>query len=155
AVITHAAPAAPRPTGTCRPHRLPPGPPTRAVSPSADNATDMPWRELPAPSVPTSFLPCCVQTPPLRVNTHAAPVLLLSNHPPTMAVLPSAESATDMPWRAFPTAPVATSSLPCALQAPPLRLSTPAPPPPQPPTMAGWPWAESATDIPWPRENGG
>ena len=95
-----------------------------AVLPSADSATDMPWRALPTAPVPTSFLPCCVQTPPLRVNTHAAPVLLLSDHPPTMAVLPSADSATDMPWRALPTAPVPTSLLPCCVQTPPLRVNT-------------------------------
>src|SRR5262245_23884806 len=110
-VNTHAAPAAPRPNGTCRSHRLSPGPPTMAVSPSADNATDMPWRALPTPSVPTSFLPCCVQMPPLRVNTHAAPVLLLSDHPPTMAVLPSEESDSDMSWRPFPTAQLPTCLL--------------------------------------------
>src|SRR6516165_2272981 len=97
-VNTHAAPVAPRPKGADRSHGLSPGPPKIAVFPSADNATDMPWRALPTASVPTSFLPCCVQTPPLRVNTHAAPVLLLSDHPPTMAVLPSAETATDIPW---------------------------------------------------------
>src|SRR5262249_42037121 len=103
----------------------------------------------------TSFLPCCVQTPPVRVNTQAAPVLLLSDQPPTRAVLPSADNATDMPWRAFPTAPVPTSFLPCWLQAPPLRVNTHAPSAPQPPTMAVLPSAESATDIPWPRGNAG
>src|SRR5262245_20579195 len=72
-VNTHAAPAAPRPNGTDRSHGLSPGPPTMAVLPSADNATDRPWRALPTASAPTSFLPCCVQTPPLRANTHAAP----------------------------------------------------------------------------------
>src|SRR6266540_2620790 len=131
-------------------------PPTMAVLPSADSATDVPWRALPTASVPTSFLPCCVQTPPLRVNTHAAPVLPLSDHPPTMAVLPSAESATDMPWRAFPIAPVPTSFLPCCVQAPPLlRVNTHAASAPQLPTMAVLPSAESATDIPWPGGNGG
>src|SRR5262245_31978347 len=154
-VTTHAAPAAPRPKGTDRSHGLSPGPPTIAVLPSADSATDMPWRALPTASLPTSFLPCCVQTPPLRVNTHAAPVLLLSDHPPTMAVLPSAESATDMPWRSFPTAPVPTSFLPCWLQALPLRVNTHAPSASHPPMMAVLPSAESATDIPWPGRNGG
>src|SRR5215831_21398633 len=154
-VNTHAAPAAPRPNGTDRSHGLSPGPPTMAVFPSADNATDVPWRALPTASLPTSFLPCCVQTPPLRVNTHAAPVLPLSDHPPTMAVLPSADNATDMPWRAFPTAPVPTSFLPCCVQVPPLRVNTHAPSASQPPTMAVLPSAESATDIPWPGDNGG
>src|SRR6516162_1494858 len=154
-VNTHAAPVAPRPKGTDRSHGLSPGPPTMAVLPSADNATDTPWRALPIASVPTSFLPCCVQTPPVRVNTHAAPALPLSDHPPTMAVLPSADNATDMPWRAFPTAPLPTSFLPCCVQVPPLRVNTHAPSAPQPPTMAVLPSAESATDIPWPGGNGG
>src|SRR6266550_8392387 len=115
-VNTHAAPVAPRPKGAERSHGLSPGPPKIAVLPSADNATDMPWRALPTASLPASFLPCCVQTPPLRVKTHAAPVLPLSDHPPTMAVLPSEDSATDMPWRAFPTAPVPMSFLRCCVQ---------------------------------------
>ena len=50
--------------------------------------------------MPTSLAPCWVQTPPLRVNTHAAPVLELSPHPPTMAVLPSPDSATEEPCSA-------------------------------------------------------
>src|SRR6516164_2440579 len=125
-----------------------------ALLPSADNATDMPWQALPIASLPTSFLPCCVQTPPpLRVNTHAAPVLPLSDHPPTMAVLPSAESATDMPWRAFPTAPVPTSLLPCCVQILPLRVKTHAAPVVLlslgPPMMAVLPSEERATDAPW------
>src|SRR6266566_6570980 len=149
-VNTHAAPApaAPSPKGTDRAHGLSPGPPTMAVLPSADSATDMPWRALPTASVPTSFLPCCVQIPPLRVNTHAAPVLLLSDHPPTMAVLPSADSAIDMPRRAFPTAPVPMSFLPCCVQTLPLRVNTHAPSVLHPPTMAVLPSAETATHIP-------
>src|SRR6266436_108780 len=83
-VNTHAAPTAPRPKGADRSRGLSPGPPTMAVLPSADNATDEPWRAPPTASVPTSFLPCCIQTPPLRTNTHTAPVLLLSDHPPMM-----------------------------------------------------------------------
>src|SRR6266496_4067930 len=123
-----------------------------AMLPSADSATDVPRR--PTAPVLTSLF-CCVQTPPLRVNTHAAPVLLLSDHPPTMAVLPSAESATAMPWRPFPTAPMPTSFLPCWLQALPLRVNTHAPSTSHPPMMAVLPSAESATDIPWPGGNGG
>src|SRR3982074_1029706 len=90
--------------------------------PSADSATE----GAALPSI--SLLPCCVQTPPLRPNTHAVPTLLLSDHPPTTAVLPSAESATDMPWRALPTAPTPTSLLPCCVQTPPLRVNTHAAP---------------------------
>src|SRR5258708_24049327 len=86
----------------------------------------------PAP-LPPSLLPCCVQTPPLRVNTHAAPVILLSLGPPTIAVLPSADRATDAPcdhnpppyWLVVPT-----SLLPCWVHTPPLRVNTHAAPPP-------------------------
>src|SRR5262249_17415572 len=113
----------------------------------------MPWRALPIASLPTSFLPCCVQIPPLRVNTHAAPVLLLSDQPPTMAVLPSADSATDIPWRAFPTAPVPMSFLPCCVQALPLRVHTHPPPLLPPPSMAVLPSPETATDFPCPGGN--
>src|SRR5262249_11861911 len=135
-VNTHAAPAAPRPKGTDRSHGLSPGPPTIAVLPSADSATDMPWRPLPPASMLTSFLPRCVPAPRVRGTTPAHPVLPLSAHPPTMAVLPSAESASAMPWRAFPTAPLPTSFLPCCVQVAPLRVNTHAPSAPQPPTMA-------------------
>src|SRR6266446_2439004 len=98
------------------------GPPTMAVLPSPDRATDAPWDHNPPPYslvVPTSLLPCCLQAPPLRVNTHAAPEgptkgdrsrsALLGPGPPTIALLPSADSATDMPWLVLPTAPVPTS----------------------------------------------
>src|SRR5262245_40641998 len=149
-VNTHAAPAAPRPKGACRSHRLSPGPPTIAVFPSEDNATDVPWRALPTASLPTSFLPCCVQTPPLRVNTQAAPVLLLSDHPPTMAVLPSADSATDIPRCARPTAPSPTSFPSCVHTPPAFRANTHATSAPQPPTIAVLPSADRAPAIPWP-----
>ena len=46
----------------------------------------------------------------------------LSSGPPTMAVLPSADSATEAPCSAVPTAPVPTSLLPCWVQTPPLRV---------------------------------
>src|SRR5271165_3576566 len=130
-----------------------------AELPSADSATDMPWRPLSAAPVLISLLPCCVQTPALRVNTHAAPAAprpngtdparALSLGPPTMAVLPSADSATDMPWRALPTAPVPTSFLPCCVQTLPLRVNTHAASARHPPTMAVLPSADSATDAPW------
>src|SRR5262249_62244228 len=99
----------------------------------------MPWRALPTAPLPTSLPPCCVQRPPLRANTHAAPVLLLSDQPPTRAVLPSAESATDMPWRALPPAPLPMSLLPCCVHRPPLRANTHAPSAPHPPTLARLP----------------
>src|SRR3974377_2240236 len=99
-----------------------------AVLPSADSATEWPCLALPIASVPTSLLLSWFQTPPLRVKTHAAPMYELSSTPPTMAVLPSADSATETPWAAFPTAPVPTSLLPCWVHTPPLRLKTHAAP---------------------------
>ena len=47
--------------------QLSPGPPTMAVLPSADSATETPCPAFPTAPVPTSLLPCWVQTPPLRV----------------------------------------------------------------------------------------
>src|SRR5262249_27196638 len=97
-VNTHAAPIAP----------LSPGPPTMAVLPSPDSATDQPsWA---APVASLAVVLCgSVQLPPLRVNIHAAPASLLSDGPPTIAVLPSAETATAKPCPALPTASPAES----------------------------------------------
>src|SRR5215471_2042893 len=155
-VNTHAAPVAPRAKGANRSPRLSPGPPRMAVLPSADNATDMPWRALPPASGPTSFLPCCVQTPPVRVNTQAAPVLLLSDQPPTRAVLPSADSATDIPWprgNAGSLASLPTSLLPSCVHTSPLRENTQAAPRVRlslgPPKMVVLPSPDTATDAPW------
>ena len=72
-------------------------PPTIAVLPSEERATDLPWFAFPTAPVPTSFAPCCAQTPPVLVKTHAAPADELSANPPTIAVLPSEESATEKP----------------------------------------------------------
>src|SRR6516225_8761233 len=124
-----------------------------AVLPSADSATELPWRLVPAPPLPTSLAPCWVHTPPLRVNTQTAPTEVLSPGPPTMAVLPSADSATEKPcWANGPTAPVPTSLLPCWLHIPPLRVNTQAAPPRVlsfgPPTMAVLPSADRATEVP-------
>src|SRR5206468_2830632 len=105
--------------------------PTMAVLPSADNATEMPWKAGLTAPVPTNLAPCWLHTPPLRVNTHAAPALLLSRFPPTMAVSPSSDNATEAPCWAAPTAPVPTSLFPCWVHPPPLRMNThaaPAPP---------------------------
>jgi hypothetical protein len=101
-----------------------------AVLPSPERATDVPWslfqpNALTEP-VPTSLSPCWVQTPLLRVKTHAAPTYELSPGPPRMAVLPSLERATDSPWplppNPSPTQPVPTSLSPCWVQAPLLRV---------------------------------
>jgi len=51
-----------------------PGPPMIAVSPSPDSATEKPcWDSELVVVVPTRFSPCWLHTPPLSVNTHAAP----------------------------------------------------------------------------------
>src|SRR5262245_25999363 len=89
-----------------------------AVLPSADSATDAPWdHNVPPDSlvVPTSLWPCCVHSPPRRSNAPAAPAgpvegdrlrsALLGPGPPTIPVLPSAESATAMPRLVLATAP--------------------------------------------------
>src|ERR1019366_1205723 len=99
-----------------------------AVLPSDDNATEPPWLAFPSAPVPTSLPPCCVHTLPERVKTHAAPAPPLSSGPPTMAVLPSADNATEEPRFAFPTAPVPTSLLPCCFHTPPERVYTHAAP---------------------------
>src|SRR6516165_8493231 len=132
--------------------RLSEFPPTIAVL--SDSATEAPcWAPPPAAPVPTSLLPCWVHTPPLRVNTHAAPVALLSVCPPTIAVLPSADSAAETPcWTKLPTAPLPTSLLPCWVHTPPLRVNTHAAPAlllsPHPPTSAVFPAADSAAEAP-------
>src|SRR5262249_58102267 len=114
------------------------------------SATDMPWRAFPTAPVPTSFLPCCVQVPPLRVNTHAPS----ASQPPTMAVLPSAESATAIPWPGdnggWP-APLPARLLPFCVQIPPLPVETP--PAPlvlfalRPPIVAVLPVLEEAAAV--------
>src|SRR5664280_2044297 len=102
-VYTHTAPAL----------ELSRGAPTMAAFPSAEIATEFPCHAGPTAPAPTSLVPCCVQTPPLRVNTHTAPAPELSWYPPTTAVLPSAEIATELPCSAGPIAPVPTSLAPC------------------------------------------
>src|SRR5450830_262906 len=48
-------------------------PPTMAVLPSAERDTETPCRAPPTAPEPISLDPCWVQTPALRVQTHAAP----------------------------------------------------------------------------------
>src|SRR5262245_36430777 len=128
-VNTHAAPMKP----------LSDVPPTMAVLPSPDSATDEPWPiRGPAPPVPTSFACCTHSTtlPPsvktvLRANTQAAPFSLLSESPPTMAVLPSPDSATEVPCPAVPTALLPMSFGPCThATVPGVRANTHAAPMP-------------------------
>ena len=69
--------------------------PMIAVLPLALKDTEEPKAALPTRPVPINLLPCCVQLFPFRVNTHDAPLPLLSFAPPTIAVLPSALIATE------------------------------------------------------------
>ena len=74
---------------------------------------------------PTSLLPCWVHTPPLRVNTHAAPARELSPGPPTTAVLPSADSANQVVKRSKEmTASARLPLAPVGQQAPPAHAAT-------------------------------
>ena len=54
------------------------GAPIRDVLPSVDSATEAPCLALADAPLPTSFVPCWVQVPPLRVNTQTAPASPLS-----------------------------------------------------------------------------
>src|SRR6266404_2583499 len=70
-----------------------------------------------------------------------------------MAVFPSAESDTEKPCCAMPTAPVPTSFVPCWVHTPTERVYTHAAPATLlsecPPTMAVFPSPESDTEKPW------
>src|SRR5580765_8209798 len=98
------------------------------VLPSSDTATENPCCAAPAAPVPTSLAPCWLHTAPLRVYTHTAPALALSEYPPTTMVFPSAHIATAPPWCAGPTAPVPSSLAPCWLHTPAPRVYTQAAP---------------------------
>src|SRR4030042_1235943 len=86
-----------------------PGPPALPVFPSAEIATEVPCPATLTAPVPTSLLPSCAHTTPMRVNTHVAPAPELSPCAPTTTVLPSAEIATELPPCAPPMAFVATT----------------------------------------------
>ncbi len=131
---------------------LSPEPATRATFPNPERATDLPRRESPTRPVPTSREPCCVQTPAERVKTQAAPRFAPSAGPPTSAVFPSPEIATDCPWLASPEVPVPTSLGPCCSQTPWERAKTQAAPVAASafgaPEMSVSPSAEIATAYP-------
>src|SRR2546422_2040725 len=132
-----------------------------AALPSPDSATVVPCLAGPTAPEPTSFSPDWVHVEPERVNTHTAPTLPLSPAPPRSAVLPSAESATELPKRP-PCSPLASpppvSFPPCCVHTDPKRVKThTAPmdgaslvvrPSPDPPTTAVLPSADSATLSP-------
>ncbi len=124
-----------------------------AVSPSKESATAVPCCAGLMGSVLTSLLPCWLQTPPLRVKTHVAPVPETSSGPPSRIVLPSPEMATDRPSAGALLPPVPKSFGPCCVQTPALRVKTQAAPAlelsPGPPRTAVSPSAERATAFPW------
>src|ERR1700690_188316 len=130
-----------------------PFPPTIAVLPSDERLTELPWYTLAPPApVPTSLPPCCVQTSPLRVNTHAAPILLLSSGSPMIAVLPSPERAVELPNSVFRPEGAVSVSITCCVHAPALRVYIQAAPTPVyalgAPTIAVLPSAEIETEPP-------
>ena len=124
-----------------------PGPPIIAVLPSAERDTDEPCLEAIEAPDPYNLLPCWLQLPAVRTNTQEDPLPPRSPSPPTMAVLPSAEIATEEPCWAYKP-PVPTSLLPCWLHMHPVRINIQAALSPGPPTMAVLPSAETATEIP-------
>src|SRR5207302_908845 len=74
------------------------GPPTTAVLPSPEIATELPRliRETEASLTPSRG-PCWFQVPLARAKTHAAPAAPLSSEPAVMIVLPSPETARAPP----------------------------------------------------------
>src|ERR1043166_7956862 len=137
---THAAPGPP-PS---------PGPPTIAVVPLPESATDQPCRDWVWDPMPTSLGPCWSHVLPFRANTHAAPRTPSSLTPPTRARPPLADNDTDQPCAAAPTAPAPSSRGPCLLQRPPDRRyiqAAPTPPVfPGEPTSAKFAAADSETE---------
>ena len=107
---------------------LSPDPPTIAVLPSADSATERALRGVSDRAGADQLRPCWVQTPPLRVNTHAAPAVELSAWPPTMRGVAVGRTARRRALPGVPTARVPTSFDPCWVQTPPLRVKTHAAP---------------------------
>src|ERR1700740_3514900 len=99
-------------------------PPIRAVLPAEDTVTLNPKLPWPFSSPPVSFVPCWLQTDPERVNTHAAPILLLSLGAPISAVLPSADSAALKPNLPAPLSSTPAASLePCWFHMEPERVN--------------------------------
>src|SRR5580658_6986345 len=117
-VNTHAAPT----------EALSYGPPIKAVSPSDDRLTELPCAALPIAPLPTNLGPCWLQTAPARTNTQDAPAPEASPYPPSSAVLPSADKATDAPTNSSPLRPVGSNLEPCCDQTPAERVKTQAAP---------------------------
>jgi hypothetical protein len=86
----------------------------RRARASTDLRPDMPLEPTRRDSPPTSArrtdVLCCVQTPLLRVQTQVAPI----EAQPTMAVLKSGDSATELPCAGFPTPWLRPASAPVA-----------------------------------------
>src|SRR5580692_11725799 len=72
------------------------GPPMRRTLPSHDEATEAPkWVVLIASD--GTNLAAWAHVPPVLVKTQTAPIVMLSESAPTIAVFPSSESATEDP----------------------------------------------------------
>lgn len=127
-------------------------PPYTRVSPTLDSATLIPCDAAPVFPVPTSFEPCCVHTPLVRVQIHIAPFKELSKYPPEAKVLPSYDKARAAPWNADPTAPVPTNFDPSCVHTPEERVNTHTAPAsalsPGPPAAAVLPSADIAVPVP-------
>src|SRR5262245_38851586 len=85
-----------------------------ALLPSPDNPTELPCPSGPAIVIASAGerIPGCIsQTLPKRLKTHAPPALLKALGAPTTAVLPSEDSATELPAQ-----PVGPTSLLCWVQ---------------------------------------
>ena len=128
-------------------------PPIASVVPSSDNDTENPCCDCPMLPLPTSFAPCCVHIPPVRVNIQVAPIPPLSDGPPTASVFPSPDSDTDDPcsWL-LPTPPLPTSLAPCCVHTPSVRVNIQVAPTkllsPDPPTASVFPSADNDTENP-------
>ena len=114
----------------------------------------MPWCDVPTEPAPTRMSGKMLHTPLVRVNTHAAPVSLLYRSPPMSAVLPSADTDTEIPWCAIPSRTVPQSLSPCWVHAPLICVKIHMAPVPSlslsPPTTTVVPSADTATELPCP-----
>src|SRR5581483_4552247 len=87
------------------------------------------------------------------VYVHTAPTPKLSFPPPSMAIEPSAEIATPVPWLGWPAPSLATILLPRCVQIPPLRVNAQTAPTlllsGGPPMSASLPSADIASVVLW------
>src|SRR5580704_130299 len=120
-----------------------------------ESATEKPCCAGSIAPLPCSLPPSWLQVLPERVNIHAAPSKEASPGPPSINVLPSPESPTQLPCsRKVPVLPVPISLPPCWFQVPPERVNTHVAPKlllsPGPPSTSVFPSLETATVVPCP-----